>query len=155
DVVYDLYDINFYVVYHDKSKTMEAAEQMVKDKEAAKESVSGYKRRCIIEHIWDVNEEGPYRLPTDIANGEVSIAFNEPSYSEDWVTLKDELGGCLRDGWCAKKVDIHDCEKLIAVYEYKVLGGKWLTSFERKTVEKVMNPEEFKAEMLKYRLVNV
>lgn len=153
--VYDLYDINFYVVYHDTSRTMEAATQRVKAKEEAGQRIFGSELGHIIEHTWQVNEEGPYRLPTDIAKDEVSIAFDEPSYSEDWVPLEDEPGGFHRTGWCSKKVNIHDCEKLVVKYEYLTIDGKWLSGFERKTVEKVMSPEEFKAEMLRHRHANV
>ena len=153
--VYDYYDIDFYVVYHDQSKTIETASQKIKEKEEAGQSVRGFERFCLIDHMWQVNEEGPYRLPTDIANDEVAIAYNTPSYSEDWVPLEDEAGGFAREGWCSKIVNIHDCEKLVVKYTYRAIAGKWLRSFEEKTVEKVMSPEDFKAEMLKHRLVNI
>lgn len=50
-------------------------------------------------------------------------------------------------------VDLHDCGKFWAHYVYSVRDGKKLD--EREAVQVVMEPEEFKAEMLKHRLANI
>lgn len=152
--VYDLYEVEFCVVYNDTSKTTEAVAKELKAKEEEGRTIGKFAHDCIFEHMWCVNEESAYRLPAEIENNEVSIAFNCDSCSEDWIDLKSEPGGFSMEGWCSKIVDIHDCEKLIVRYTYRVFKGEDLLR-NKKVVEVTMSPEDFKAEMLKHRLANI
>lgn len=150
DDVYDLYDVNFCVFYNDPKMPSK-----IKDKDD-NENKGG--------RWWNVNETGTYRLPAQIENDEVSISFygrdygvNEDSGNvpEGWTALKTQPAGFSLKGWCAKTLDIHDCEKLKVIYTYKIVQGQFLFRPNTKEVEVEMTPEEFKAEMLKYRFSNI
>lgn len=101
---------------------------------------------------WNVNEEATYRLPVQIENDVVSISFygkdKDKDYKdidiEGWTALQDEPGGFSLKGWYAKEVNIHDCEKLVMKFNYP-----------DESEEVVLEPEEFKAAMIKYRLSNI
>lgn len=153
-IVYDLYEVEFYVVYNDTSKTTKTVAEKLKADEKEGRTIGKFARDCILEHMWCVNEDSAYRLPAEIENNEVSIAFNCDSCSEDWIALKSKPGGFSMRGWCSKIVDIHDCDKLLVRYTYRVLKGEDLLR-DKKVVEVTMNPEDFKAEMLKHRLANI
>lgn len=140
-----LYTVGFYVVYNDTSDTTKKAAEKLKAEEAEGRSIGDFDRRCIFEHRWEVNEDKTYRLPAKIENDEVSIAYDCQSCSGDWIQLKNEPGEPVVSHFCGKIVDIHDCEKLVVKYYY---GGKDVE-------EVVMEPDEFKAEMLKYRISNI
>lgn len=133
DDVYDLYEVEFSISYNDTGKATEE------------------------EHWWNVDEAGAYRLPAKIENDEVSIfsTHDEYKYAEDWTALKTEPGGFYMEGWYAKIVNIHDCAKLRVRYVYKVFEGQYISYPAEKVVEVIMEPEAFKAEMLKYRLSNI
>ncbi|MBD5111580.1 MAG: hypothetical protein HDT42_03490 [Ruminococcaceae bacterium] len=152
--IYDLYEVDFYVVYNDTSKTTEAVAKELKAKEEEGRSIGQFARDCILNHMWGVNEEIAYRLPAEIENNEVAIAFNCESCSEDWVELKSQPGGFSMRGWCSKIVDIHDCDRLFVRYTYRVRNGKDVP-YDERVVEVTMNPEDFKAEMLKHRIANI
>lgn len=144
-----IFPVSFLVVYNDTSKTIEAVAEKLKAEEAEGDSIGGFDRRCIFEHLWEVDEYETYRLPAKIENDEVSIAYHCESCSEDWVPLKNEIGEPVVTGWCGKIVDIHDCEKLVVRY------GKNTVYSKNNVEEVVMESDEFKAEMLKYRLSNI
>lgn len=99
--VRNIYDVDFYVVYHDTSRTTDM----------------NVKKQC----TWCVNEDhaGHY---ASIENDEVSIVLDGESYSEDWVRADR--------GLCSKTVSIYDCEKLRARYTYSVRDGKKLDKDE-------------------------
>lgn len=137
--------VEFYVVYNDTSKTMEAAAEELKAKEAKGRTIGESDRMHVFEHTWEVSEDKTYRLPAKIENDEVSIAYHSKSCSEDWLQLKNEPGEPVVSHFCGKIVDIHDCEKLVVKYYY----GR------DNVQEVVMEPDEFKAEMLKYRISNI
>lgn len=144
-----VYDVDFYVEYHDTSRTMEMAAQKMKETEEEGDIVDNDTHDSVLHHRWDVNEKKlilPQQNPK-IENNEVAIMLCEASYSEDWVLVEED------DRFCSKVVDIHDCDKLLVQYTYFVRNGKKLDKEE--VVEVTMKPEDFKAEMLKYRLSNI
>lgn len=152
DDIYDLYDVGFSVFYNDPTMPSK-----VKDDDESKDEDKGGR-------WWSVNETGTYRLPAEIENDEVSIAFYGREYGidedggnvpEGWTALKTRPAGFSLEGWYAKTIDIHKCEKLRVIYSYKVFEGQFLFRPNTKVVEVDMTPEEFKAEMLKYRLSNI
>lgn len=144
-----IYDIDFYVEYHDTSRTMEMAAQGVKEAEEKGKTVTHSTCESVLHHRWNVNEKQliPPQQNPKIENNEVAIMLCEASYSEDWVLVEKD------DRFCSKVVDIHDCDKLLVKYTYFVRDGKKLAVKE--VVEVTMEPEDFKAEMLKYRLSNI
>ncbi len=154
DDIYDLYDVNFCVFYNDP-----AMPSKIKDRGEVEAEENGKTGRW-----WNVNETGAYRLPAEIENDEVSISFSGSDYGVDekngnvpegWAELQTSPVGPYLGGWYAKTIDIHDCEKLKVIYTYKIYEGQFIPKPYKKVVETEMTPEEFKAEMLKYRLSNI
>lgn len=144
-----VYDVNFYVEYHDTGRTMEMAAKMVKEAEEKGETVTRSTLDSVLRHRWEVNEKRlimPQQNPK-IENNEVALMLCEPGYSEDWVLVEKD------NRFCSKVVDIHDCDKLLVQYTYYVRNGKRPDKAE--VVEVAMEPEDFKAEMLKHRLSNI
>lgn len=144
-----VYDVDFYVEYHDTGRTMEMAAQRVKEAEEKGKTVTHSTHDSVLHHRWVVNEKRriqPQQNP-QIENNEVALMLCETSYSEDWVLVEKDKR------FCSKVVDIHDCDKLLVQYTYFVRNGKRLDKAE--VVEVTMEPEDFKAEMLKYRLSNI
>lgn len=154
DDIYDLYDIDFNVFYNDPN--MPARKDADEDEDEDKSEEGKW---------WNVNETGTYRLPALIENDEVSISFHGRDYGidedggnapEGWTALRTtEADDFVLEGWIAKTVNIHDCEKLEVIYEYKIFEGQYFFRPYKKIVKVEMTPEEFKAEMLKHRLSNV
>lgn len=153
DDIYDLYDVAFCVFYNDP-----AMPSKIKDEGENEDEGKGGR-------WWSVNETGTYRLPAQIENDEVSISFYGRDYGVDedggnvpegWTALHTtESDDFALGGWIAKTVNIHDCEKLQVIYTYKIFGGQYLFRPNKKVVEVDMTPEEFKAEMLRYRYSNI
>lgn len=156
DDIYDLYDVSFCVFYNDPKMPSKVKD---KDEDEDNDNDKGKGGRW-----WSVNETGTYRLPAEIENDEVSISFYGRDYGVDedggnvpegWTELQTQPAGFYLDGWYAKTIDIHDCEKLKVIYTYKIFNGQFFFKPHKKIVEAEMTPEEFKAEMLKYRLSNI
>lgn len=155
DDIYDLYDIAFCVFYNDP-----AMPSKIKDEDEGENEDEGKGGRW-----WNVDETGTYRLPAQIENDEVSISFYGRDYGIDedggnvpdgWTALHTtESDDFALEGWVAKTINIHDCEKLQVIYTYKIFEGQYLFRPNKKVVEVDMTPEEFKAEMLRYRYSNI
>lgn len=155
DDIYDLYDVAFCVFYNDP-----AMPSKIKDEDEGENEDKGKGGRW-----WNVDETGTYRLPAQIENDEVSISFYGRDYGVDedggnvpegWTALHTtESDDFALDGWIAKTINIHDCEKLQVIYTYKIFEGQYLFRPNKKVVEVDMTPEEFKAEMLRYRYSNI
>ena len=136
--------MDYFVVYHDTSETVrERAAQLKEAVEKRGYRISDGEFDEVFHHRWCVNENHAYHY-ADIKNNEVSITVIGDS-SEDWVNVDR--------GLCSKTVSIYDCENLLVEYVYSVRDGKKLTKEE--VVEVTMEPEDFKAEMLKYRIDNI
>lgn len=137
----EMYDVEFYVVYHDDSETMKQALKhlnSLREKGIAPEK--GFIEN-VIDHVWCVTENRAYQ-DERIENDEVTLITDGSSHSEDWKQVDKFL--------CSKQVSIYDCEKLFVRYLYSMRGGK--TTAEKELAESIMTPEDFKAEMLKYRV---
>ncbi len=135
--IQDIYEVDFYVVYHDTSETV---------KEAMKYAYEGSgmlacDRRAVKEGIWCVNEGIPRHCDPKIENDEVGINLFQWSYSEDWVEFDRSQ--------ISKIVNIHECSRLMVRYAYTVKNGCRLA--EKEIVEVDLEPEAFKEEMLKHR----
>lgn len=152
DDVYDLYSVNFLIMYNDPNMPARKDKDDEDDKDEGK--------------WWCVNETGTYRQPVNIENDEVSIAFYGRDYGidvdedsdkipEGWEALKTQPAGFSLHGWIAKTLNIHDCEKLCVEYRYNCIGGSYSVPPDKRVKSVIMTPEEFKAEMLKYRLSNI
>lgn len=142
--VQNIYDVCFYVIYHDTSETVrKRASELKEYVEKGDCHISDGEFDEIYRHRWCVNENHAYHY-ADIENNEVSIVTIGAS-SEDWVNVD-----C---GLCSKTVSVFDCEKLLVEYTYSVRDGKKLT--KKEVVEVTMDPEDFKAEMLEYRIGNI
>lgn len=135
DDIYDLYEVDFCISYKAPGETGEG------------------------DHWRNVNEDGHYRLPANIENDEVSISLyadnDKDVNTEGWTKLETQPGGYSMRGYYAKIVNINDCDKLRVKYTYKVYEGQYFFRPNKKEVEVIMTPEEFKAEMLKHRLSNI
>lgn len=158
DDIYDLFDVNFCIFYNDPAMPSKVKDEDEEEDESEDKNKAG--------RWWNVNETATYRLPAEIENDEVSISFYGRDYGidvdedadkipEGWTALKTQPAGFSLHGWIAKKIDIHNCEKLKVIYTYNIVEGQFLFRPNKKEVEVEMTPEEFKAEMLKYRLSNI
>lgn len=146
--VQNIYEVDFYVVYHDTSKTVEMALKRWKKYMEQGDEPDDFTKDRLFRHTW-LTETSPtiFQHPK-IENNEVAIVLDSESCSEDWITFER--------GFCSKIVDIYDCEKLLVRYTYSVREGKKLKkSAKNRVVEVTMEPEDFKAEMLKYRISNI
>lgn len=94
---------------------------------------------------WCVDEGRPlYRMP-DIEKDELGLWLGNISWSEDWIH-DDKCS-------CSKIVNLYDCSNYTVKYTYIFKDGKELPGKE--IVEVKMDAEDFKAEMIKYRLTNI
>lgn len=135
DDIYDLYTVDFCISYKEPGDIKEG------------------------DHWRNVNEEGSYRLPVKIENDEVSISLyvedGKDVNTEGWTKLETQPGGYSMRGYYSKIININDCDKLMVKYTYRVFEGQYFFRPNKKEVEVIMTPEEFKAEMLKHRLSNI
>lgn len=141
DEIQDVYEADFYVVYHDASETV---------KEAMKYAYEGSgmlacDQRAVKEGIWCVNEGIPRHCTPKIENDEVGINLGQLSYSDDWVQFDRSS--------ISKIVNIYECSRLMVRYAYTVKNGCRLA--EKEIVEVDFEPEAFKEEMLKHRIGNI
>lgn len=156
DDIYDLYDIAFNVLYKDPNMPARKNKDEDDDEDEAVDKDGKW---------WNVNETGSYRLPALIENDEVSISFYGKEYGiekdgsnvpEGWTALHTtEADDYTVEGWIAKTINLHDCEKLEVIYTYKIFQGQYFFRPYKKVEKVEMTPEEFKAEMLKHRLSNI
>ncbi len=139
----DIFDVDYFVVYDDKSETVarKLAELKAEIKEIKRgEAVGEDEYDAVFRHIWSANGGAPILNPPLIKNNEVELILGGKSCSDDWIEFER--------GWCYKAVNIYDCERLFVRYTYTVRGGKKLA--EKEVVETTFSPEEFKKEKLKY-----
>ena len=137
----DIYDVDFFVIYFDESETIKKAAKYVYEGTGMLQP----SQRAIKEGIWCVNEGRPlYRTPK-IEDGEVGLWLHQQSCSDDWV-MDDRCS-------CSKIVDLYDCSGYIVKYTYTVKDGVQLPKEE--IVEVKMSAEDFRNEMLKYRIGNI
>lgn len=141
----EMFDVDFFVVYDDKSKTVQKKSAELKAEIERGDVVYDDERDEVFNHIWSANGGAPILNPPTIVNNEVELILGGKSYSDDWIEF--DLG------WCYKAVNIYDCERLFVRYTYTVRGGRKLS--EKEVVEVTMQPEEFKAEKLKYAFRNI
>lgn len=141
--VQNIYEVGFYVIYHDTSETVKKRTAELKEYVEKGHHFDAGEFDAVFHHRWCVNENHAYHY-ADIEDNEVSIVTIGDS-SGDWVNVDR--------GLCSKTVSIFDCEKLPVKYTYSVRGGNKLTREE--VAEMSMDPEDFKAEMLKYRIGNI
>lgn len=165
DDIYDLYDVSFCAFYNDPAMPSKIKDKDEEEDEDEDEGEGEREEKGKAGRWWNVNETGTYRLPAEIENDEVSISFYGKDYGidedggkvpEGWTALHTtKFDDFTVNGWIAKTVNIHDCEKLKVIYTYKVFEGQYFFRPHKKIVEVEMTPEEFKAEMLKYRISNI
>lgn len=143
--IQNIFDVDYFVVYHDTSETvMNRAADLKKYMEEG-DHIYDDELDAVFRHIWCANGGAPILDPPKIVNNEVEIILGGKSCSEDWIEFER--------GWCYKAVNIYDCERLFVRYTYSVRGGRKLS--EKEVVEVTMQPEEFKAEKLKYSFYNI
>lgn len=94
--VQNIYEVDFYVVYHDTSRTMAMALKRWKQYMEKGDEPDNYTKDRLFRHIWLAELESP----TKIENNEVVIILDSESYSEDWVSFER--------GWCRKIVNTYD-----------------------------------------------
>lgn len=95
--------------------------------------------------VWCVNEGRPlYRCPK-IENNELGLSLMYGSICDEWT--QDDKGSS------SKIIDLYDCSDHTVVYTYSFKDGKPLA--ENEMIKIKMEPEDFKNEMLKYRLSNI
>lgn len=111
----DMYDVEFYVVYHDDSGTMKQALEHLNS--LRKKGIAPEKGfiENVIDHVWCVTENHAYQ-DARIENDEVTLIMDGSSHSEDWKQIDKFL--------CSKQVSIYDCEKLFVRYLYSMRGRK-------------------------------
>lgn len=144
--VQNIYDVDYYVVYHDTSETVKKrAAELKKCIEKGDHHIGDDELDAVFRHIWCANGGAPIIDSPTIENNEVEIILSGNSCSEDWIMFDR--------GLCYKAVNIYDCEKLIVRYTYSVRDGKKLA--KKEVVEVTMEPEEFKAEKLKHGIGNI
>lgn len=136
----DTFDVDYFVVYDDKSETVAGKLAELNDEIKRGETVDEDEYDAIFRHIWSANGGAPISDPPLIKNNEVELILGGKTYSDDWIEFER--------GWCYKAVNIYDCEQLFVRYTYTVRGGKRLA--EKEVVETTFTPEEFKKEKLKY-----
>lgn len=143
--IQNIFDVDYFVVYHDTSETvMKWADDLKKDMEKG-DHINDDKLDAVFRNIWCANGGAPILDPPKIVNNEVEIILGAKSCSDDWIEFEW--------GWCYKAVNIYDCERLFVRYTYSVRDGRKLS--EKEVVEVTMKPEEFKAEKLKYGGSNI
>lgn len=143
--VQNIYDVDYYVVYHDTSETVKKRAAELKKYIEKGDHIGDDELDAVFRHIWCANGGAPILDPPTIKNNEVEIILNGESCSEDWIMFER--------GFCYKAVNIYDCEKLIVRYTYSVRNGKKLS--KKEIVEVTMAPEDFKAEKLKHGIGNI
>lgn len=134
DDVYDLYQVDFFARFNYGNDCDEDDDCLVNINT----------RESVLRGKWDSNEKRLIELDhkPKIENNEIVIMVED-----DWEwSARDER-------YCDIVVNIHDCPQFLAHYVYSVRDGKKLD--EKEAVRVVMGPEEFKAEMLKHRLINI
>lgn len=94
---------------------------------------------------WCVNEGRPlYRCPK-LENNELGLSLMYGSICDEWT--QDDKGSS------SKIIDLYDCSDHTVVYTYSFKDGKPLA--ENEVIKVKMEPEDFKNEMLKYRISNI
>lgn len=136
----DIFDVDYFVVYDDKSETVARKLAELNDEIKRGETVGEDEYDAIFRHIWSANGGAPISDPPSIKSNEVELILGGKSCSDDWIEFER--------GWLYKAVNIYDCERLFVRYTYTVRGGKKLA--EKEVVETTFSPEEFKKEKLKY-----
>lgn len=143
--IQEMFDVDYFVVYDDKSETVARKLAELDEEIKRGERVNEDERDAVFNHIWSANGGAPISDPPKIKNNEVELILGGKTCSDDWIEF--ELG------WCYKAVNIYDCERLFVRYTYTVRGGKKLP--EKEVVETTFTPEEFKKEKLKYSFYNI
>lgn len=143
--IQNIFDVDYFVVYHDTSETVKNRAADLKKYMEKGDHIYDDELDAVFRHIWCANGGAPVLDPPKIANNEVEIILGGKSCSDDWIEFER--------GWCYKAVNIYDCERLFVRYTYSVRGGRKLS--EKEVVEVTMQPEEFKAEKLKYSFYNI
>lgn len=143
--IQDIFDVDYFVVYNDKSETVKKKSEDLNAEIKRGEHVGEDERNAVFRHIWNADGGAPILNPPSIADNEVEIILGGKSCSQDWIEFER--------GWCYKAVNIFDCEKLIVRYTYSVRGGKKLP--KKEVVEVTVSPKVFKTEKLKYGLRNI
>lgn len=143
--IQEMFEVDYFVVYDDKSETVARKLAELKEEIKRGENVYDSERDAVFNHIWSANGGAPISDPTKIKNNEVELILGGKTCSDDWIEFER--------GWCYKAVNIYDCERLFVRYTYTVRGGKKLAKEEIVDVD--FTPEEFKKEKLKYSFYNI
>lgn len=143
--IQDIFDVDFFVVYDDKSETVLKKSAELNAEIERGGNADDEERDAVFRHIWSANGGAPILNPPKIANNEVEIILGGKTYSDDWIEFER--------GWCYKAVNIYDCERLFVRCTYTVRGGKKFA--EKEITEVDFTPEEFKKEKLKYAFCNI
>lgn len=137
----NIYEIDFYVGYHDTSETVKDAEKYAYEGSGMIEEA----QRAVKDGIWCVNEGIPLHRSPILEDNELGLSLNHVSCSEDWIQYDRSF--------CSKIIDLYDCSEYIVRYTYSFKDGVQLP--EAEVVEVKMAAEAFKEEMLKYRIGNI
>lgn len=143
--IQEIFDVDYFVVYRDTSETVKKRAAELKEYMKKGDHIDDDELDAVFRHIWSANGGAPILDPPKIKNNEVELILGCQTCSDDWIEFER--------GWCCKAVNIYDCERLFVRYTYTVRDGKKLS--ENEVVEVTMQPEEFKAEKLKYSFYNI